>query len=53
MTCQNVQVKTGNRSTQTIYGITSLPVKEFGAKDLLELVRKYWRIEKPFVEDRR
>jgi len=39
------QTKTGKQSEQTIYGITSLPVEEFGAKQLLELVRKHWRIE--------
>ena len=39
------QTKTGKQSAQTIYGITSLPVEEFGAKELLELVRKHWRIE--------
>ena len=39
------QTKTGKQSEQTIYGITSLPVEEFGAKQLLELARKHWRIE--------
>ncbi len=42
---KSIQVKTGKRSEQTIYGITSLPVEEFGAKQLLELTRKHWRIE--------
>ncbi len=41
----SVEIKTGKRSEQTIYGITSLPVEEYGAKELLELVRKHWRIE--------
>ena len=39
------EVKTGKRSEQRIYGITSLCVEEFGAKELLELTRKHWRIE--------
>jgi predicted transposase YbfD/YdcC len=39
------QVKTGKQSEQTIYGITSLPVEEYGAEELLELTRKHWRIE--------
>jgi predicted transposase YbfD/YdcC len=38
-------VKTGKRSEQTIYGITSLAVEEFGAKELLDLTRKHWHIE--------
>lgn len=38
-------VKTGKVSEQTIYGITSLPVEEFGARQLLELTRKHWGIE--------
>lgn len=45
ITRQSVTVKTGKRSEQTIYGITSLPVEEFGAKQLLELVRNHWGIE--------
>ena len=45
ITRQSVAVKTGKRSEQTIYGITSLPVEEFGAKQLLELARKHWGIE--------
>jgi len=39
------QVTTGKQSEQTIYGITSLPVEEYGAAELLELTRKHWRIE--------
>ena len=42
---QSESVKTGKMSSQTIYGLTSLPVEEYGAKELLELVRKHWRIE--------
>jgi predicted transposase YbfD/YdcC len=42
---RSFEVKTGKQSEQTIYGITSLPVEEFGAKELLELTRKHWRIE--------
>ncbi len=34
------EIKTGKRSEQTIYGITSLPVEEYGAKQLLELTRE-------------
>lgn len=41
----SIEVKTGKVSEQTIYGITSLPVEEYGAKELLELTRKHWRIE--------
>jgi len=39
------QVKTGKQSQQTIYGITSLSVEEFGAEQLLSLTRKHWSIE--------
>ena len=45
ITRQSEQIKTGKQSKQTIYGITSLPVEEYGAKELLELVRKHWGIE--------
>jgi predicted transposase YbfD/YdcC len=45
ITRQSEAVKTGKRSTQTIYGITSLPVEEYGAEELLELVKKHWGIE--------
>ena len=38
-------VKTGKASEQTIYGITSLPVEEYGAEELLKLTRKHWGIE--------
>jgi predicted transposase YbfD/YdcC len=39
------QVKTGQRSEQTMYGITSLPVEEYGAEELLSLTRQHWGIE--------
>lgn len=45
ITRQSEEVKTGKLSHQSIYGITSLPVEEFGAKELLDLTRKHWRIE--------
>jgi transposase len=38
-------VKTGKQSEQTIYGMTSLPVEEFGAKQWLSLTRHHWSIE--------
>lgn len=38
-------VKTGKRSEHRIYGITLLPVEEFGAEELLTLTRKHWGIE--------
>ena len=45
ITRQSEQVKTGKISNQTIYGITSLPVEEYSANQLMELVRKHWGIE--------
>lgn len=39
------EIKTGKRSEQMIYGITSLSVEEFGAAELLDLTRKHWGIE--------
>lgn len=45
ITRRSHQVKTGKRSEQMIYGITSLPVEECGARQLLELTRNHWRIE--------
>jgi len=42
---QSEAIKTGKMSRQTIYGITSLAVEEFGAKELLALTRKHWAIE--------
>ncbi len=39
------EVKTGKKSEQTIYGITSGSVGEFGAKELLDLTREHWGIE--------
>lgn len=45
ITRKSEEVKTGKRSKQTMYGITSLPVEEFGAAELLDLTRKHWGIE--------
>ena len=45
ITRRNKAVKTSKVSEQAIYGITSLSVEEFGAKELLELTRKHWGIE--------
>lgn len=45
ITRRSESVKTGKISRQTIYGITSLPVEEFRAKELLELTRRHWGIE--------
>ncbi len=42
---KSTAVKTGKQSEQTIYGITSLSVEKFGAKQLLDLTRNHWRIE--------
>lgn len=42
---KSTEVKTGRHSERTIYGITSLPVGEFGAKELMELTRRHWSIE--------
>jgi len=42
---KSLEVKTGKQSEQTIYGITSLPVEKYGARQLLELTRNHWRIE--------
>ena len=42
---QAEEVKTGKRSEQTIYGITSLSVEKFGAQEILSLTRKHWSIE--------
>jgi predicted transposase YbfD/YdcC len=39
------ETKTGKISKQTIYGMTSGSVEEYGAERLLELVRKHWGIE--------
>jgi predicted transposase YbfD/YdcC len=41
----SLQVKTGKQSEQTTYGLTSLPVEEYGAEELLALTRGHWRIE--------
>ena len=45
ITRRSEAVKTGKISSQTIYGITSLPVEEYSAQDLLALTRKHWGIE--------
>jgi len=45
ITRKSEEVKTGKRSEQTIYGITSLSVEENSAEELLELTRKHWQIE--------
>ncbi len=42
---KSTEVKTGKQSEQTIYGITPLPVEEYGAAELLDLTRNHWRIE--------
>ncbi len=42
---KTVEIKTGKQSEQTIYAMTSLPVEEYGAAELLELTRNHWRIE--------
>lgn len=39
------EVKTGKQTEQTVYGITSGSVEEFGAEELLDLTRKHWGIE--------
>ena len=45
ITRKSGEIKTGKISSQMIYGITSLSVEEFSAKDLLALTRKHWSIE--------
>lgn len=45
ITRKSEEVKTGKRSEQTIYGITSVSVEEFGAEELLELTRNHWQVE--------
>ena len=45
ITRKSEQVKTGKISEQTIYGITSVAVEEYGAAELLALTRKHWGIE--------
>ena len=42
---QRVNTKTGERTSQTQYGITSLPPETASAKDLLKLRRQHWTIE--------
>lgn len=45
ITRRSEEVKSGKVSEQTIYGITSVSVEKYSAKDLLDLTRKHWRIE--------
>lgn len=45
ITRRSEQVKSGKRSEQTIYGITSGSVEEFSAEELLDLTRRHWGIE--------
>lgn len=45
MSKTSIEIKSGKQSEQTIYGITSLPIEEFSAKEILDLTRKHWRIE--------
>lgn len=45
ITRRSEEVKTGKITEQTSYGITSLPVEEYGAEELLKLTRKHWGIE--------
>ncbi len=45
ITRKSEEVKTGKRTEQTIYGITSGSVEEFTAEKLLQLTRKHWGIE--------
>jgi predicted transposase YbfD/YdcC len=42
---QVIEKKTGEVTTQTVYGITSLSEEEADAKQLLTLVRQHWHIE--------
>ncbi len=42
---KSIEIKTGNQSEQTIYGITSVAVEEYGAAEILELTRNHWGIE--------
>jgi predicted transposase YbfD/YdcC len=45
ITRKSEELKTGKRTEQAIYGITSVSVEEYGAKEILELTRKHWGIE--------
>ena len=45
ITRRSQAIKSGQQSEQTIYGLTSLAVDEFGAKELLALTRNHWGIE--------
>jgi predicted transposase YbfD/YdcC len=42
---QITEKKTGEVTTQIVYGITSLTTEEADAKQLLRLVREHWHIE--------
>ena len=42
---KSIEIKTGNQSEPTIYGITSVAVEEYGATEILELTRNHWGIE--------
>ncbi len=52
-TCERVVGKTGKRSVEVSYGITSLTADEVGAADLERLWRGHWTIEngKHYVRD--
>jgi predicted transposase YbfD/YdcC len=39
------EVATGKQHSETVYGISSLSVKQADAERLLEIVRKHWQIE--------
>ena len=42
---QRTSDRQGKRHSQTIYGITNLPIRQASAARLLELVRRHWAIE--------
>lgn len=44
-TCTRTILKTGRRTTETTYAITSLPAEEVGAAGLAHLWRGHWTIE--------
>ncbi len=52
-TCERVVCKTGKRSVEVSYGITSVTADEMGAADLERLWRAHWTIEnrKHYVRD--
>ena len=45
ITRKSAEIKSGRQTEQQMYGVTSLPVEEYGAAELLDLTRKHWRIE--------